>query len=35
MNHQPLSASFVLGWTSLNSAELSRNGAAVISIQLA
>lgn len=35
MNHQPLSASFVLGWASLNSAELSRSGQAVISIQLA
>lgn len=35
MNHQPLSASFVLGWASLNSAELSRSGRAVISIQLA
>lgn len=35
MNHQPLSASFVLGWAGLNSAELSRSGRAVISIQLA
>lgn len=35
MNHQPLSASFVLGWASLNSAELSRSGRAIISIQLA
>lgn len=35
MNHQPLSASFVLGWAGLNSAELSRSGPTVISIQLA
>lgn len=35
MNHQPLSAGFVLGWASLNSAELSRSGRPAISIQLA